>query len=224
MCIVWLLQRAWLHSERCLCQGQSGSPTHQRCNPFSCHRSSTKWTIWDQEAAMQPRHRRGHWPGSSCCILAWHRFRGFCAAQTELLSLPLRRHLREGIVWFMRWEEKIKLPRCLSFGMKRKKRVLLFLVSKECSLHIAFKGRKGSVEAGCPKRCTSGRALSQSWVTLSQAVQQNVAAGAGHPHPAVTWGLSGKGTTLAGQALPPPSCGSTLPFCGVLRKSMRCFV
>lgn len=154
-------------------------PTCQSCNCFSCHRSSTKRYIWNMRCEiwnMRARgshaalhHHTGHWPGSSCRILAWHRFRGFCAKQTGLLRLPLRSRLREGIVWFMRWEEKIKLPRCLSSGW-RGRRVLLCLVAQECSLHIAFKGRKGSVEAECS---ASGRALSQIWVTLSQAVQQN---------------------------------------------------
>lgn len=58
-----------------------------------------------QVANMRPRggctalrHHTGGWPGSSCCILAWHHFRGFCAEQTGLLRLPLRSHLREGIV------------------------------------------------------------------------------------------------------------------------------
>lgn len=111
-------------------------PTCQSCNCFSCHRSSTKRYIWNMRCEiwnMRARgshaalhHHTGHWPGSSCCILAWHRFRGFCAKQTGLLRLPLRSRLREGIVWFMRWEEKIKLPRCLSSGMKRKKSSLMF--------------------------------------------------------------------------------------------------
>lgn len=141
LCIAWLLQRAWLHSGK-VPVSRAASVPNQSCSPFSCHRSSTKWPIWDQEAATQPRHHRGHWPSSSCCVPAWHRFRGFCAEQTGLLRLPLRHHLREGIVWFMRWEEKIKLPPRLSFVMKGKKRVLLFLVAKECSLHMLSKGGK----------------------------------------------------------------------------------
>lgn len=40
--------------ERCLCQGQARPPTCRSCKHFSCHRRSTKWPTWGQEAATQP--------------------------------------------------------------------------------------------------------------------------------------------------------------------------
>lgn len=70
---------------------------------------------------------------------------------------------------------KNKAPSLFVIWDEEEEESSLIFGSKERSLHIAFKERKGSVGAGCSKRCALGRVLSRSWVTLSQAVQQSVA-------------------------------------------------
>lgn len=106
---------------------------------------------------MRPVRARGRRPGSSCRFQGWRSFRGrpqpLCGPEGAPARLPLQGHPREGIVLFMRWEEKIKLPCCFSLRVKRRKRVVLFLVAKVCSPCTAFKGRKGSMVSGhqsCP--------------------------------------------------------------------------
>lgn len=122
LCMAQLLQRAWLHSGKVSLSRAASVP------------SLPEWLFLSQKQHQVANKRQLGSPaplhGSPAWLFllhpCWHRFRGFCAEQTGLLRLPLSGHLREGIVWLMRWEEKIKLPRCLSFGIMKKKSPLIF--------------------------------------------------------------------------------------------------
>lgn len=130
-----------------------------------CCRHQNRRNIKEDFSTQCPTTQEGSpgptWP--SCLQFqskpGWHYFRGLLLPLCSTDRTLLQGHLREGIVLFIRWEEKIKFPCCFLFGMKRRKTALLFLISKAFSERFAFKGRKGSVEAELQSRLSFSHML-----------------------------------------------------------------
>jgi len=201
--------------------GTDSLPNTAKCQPHPLLTEATPSTSIGEKGqakvilATQRHAARGHWSGFSCHFPGRRCFRGrarpLCSPDRAPARLPLQGQLRERIVLFMRWEGKIKLPCCFSFRMKRRKRVLLFLVAKASSPLFTFQGSKRRMAAG-----------HQPLPVLGQG--RLLAAGSPHPKQCSETWQPERGPSHTAVCPNPPSCESTLPFWGSSCKSMRRFV
>lgn len=118
--------RAQLLSGKISARGQARSPAHRSCGHFPpCRtvterpdtRDKTRPGSSRPPSAVPAGNAGPAFPAARRAGAASEATRRHCVVQTEpQRESPLRGRLREGIVLFMRREEKIKLPCCFLFA------------------------------------------------------------------------------------------------------------